>query len=428
MSADSSAMRRSSPTRPHHTMRITLGVALVFTLLVASIFPTPPLMFMAALLAAAPIVGSLAGRFFARGLRVSRSLPTIGTVGDAATGRLVLHNVSAIPSFFVRFASGENDAVQLLDEPETVVPILSRHGEMSFTPRWHLRQRGIWSVPPACTGVFDPLGLFASLEPRTAPHSITVLPRPIPISRLGFLAGNTQGLQSPHYAVAVSDATDFHGIRPWQPGDSGRRVHWKSTARTGVPHIIEWEDALSSDITLLLDTAAPRNAQWLEAAITGAASIAAHVLENGHRFDLFCWQSADATSEEGAAVLCHHQACSANSLNATLLFLAGLQAFPSGSVNDLAASMLKQSNGGGAVLLSSTRNDWQAAASTLKSQAAMVTALLLDADSFEQHPNHARGWNSTALDEAPPGMRGAASGVQVRIARNGDSLGAWLEQ
>lgn len=445
--------------RSINNTRLTLGVALLFTLLVASIFPTPPIIFMTALLGAAPIVGSLAGRMFSRGLRLSREIPHLGTIGDEIEGRVTLSNAAPWPTFFARATAGECEALRLLDDSEHIVPVLPSGCHSHFSPRWRLRRRGVWQLPPGRAGVFDPLGLFHTLTPRTPPHSIIVMPAPIPVSRLGFLAGSHSGSPSPQYAAAVAEATDFHGIRVWQPGDSIRRVHWKSTARTGITHIIEWEDTLASDITVVLDVRATREEtrDWFESAVTLAASIAAHVLENGHRFDLYCWQPQAASVTPIAAappahdalgpVLCHHQSRAANGLSETLMFLATLQTMGTAPLPDL-VTLVKKENvvsryapETNAVLIASSGSAWREAVAGLDDNRGLTTTLLLDEESYDEAAARQSTLRKNSIraggDFAPPtiadgristGLYAAASGAgRLRRAGRGDSLGALLE-
>jgi uncharacterized protein (DUF58 family) len=456
--------------------RITLMVALLFTLMVASIFPTPPIIFMSALLVTAPMMGSFAGKLFSRGLTVTRTLPDVGSVGDTITGRLTIHNDSPFPSFFVRLHNGgaspppeslltqrptserkinerkskigsrplpgvgdrrllsysKFPAVQVLSEAEHTLPVLRAHARKEWRAQWKLQRRGVWQLPAAQTGVFEPLGVFSSLAPCTSPHTITVLPRPLKIARLGFLGGADTGLHSPQYAASVAEALDFHGIRPWRPGDGIRRVHWKNTARTGQLHIIEWEETLACDLTVLLDVQRqPEDVEsgWFEAAITLTASIAVHLLENGYTFQLICWQYLPgANASENPLRLCHHRARNSSGVGATLRLLAELQPLegPEASLEALAQrapSLIAR--GVGTVTIASDESPWQQARAALNSGAsgALHTTLLLDAASFRET---AASEENGARPQPARSGRGRY-GTGVRKARSGDSLAELLE-
>ncbi len=76
-----------------------------------------------------------------------------------------------------------------------------------------------------------PLGLFHVRASGEAPHQILIFPRPlIPVEL--FTTGAL------HDASLLSGASPGHapgeprGIRPWQPGDPAKRIHWPASARS----------------------------------------------------------------------------------------------------------------------------------------------------------------------------------------------------
>lgn len=69
---------------------------------------------------------------------------------------------------------------------------------------------------------------------------------------------------------------EFHGLRPYRPGDSPRHVHWRTSARHGELMVREYEDWPNDDLTLVLDArkrSAPEDDPHLELAIRIAATI-----------------------------------------------------------------------------------------------------------------------------------------------------------
>jgi uncharacterized protein (DUF58 family) len=61
---------------------------------------------------------------------------------------------------------------------------------------------------------------------------------------------------------------DFHGLRPFRPGDSPRWIHWRTSARRGELMVREFEDVPGDDIVLVLAPGVD-----LEPAIAAAATI-----------------------------------------------------------------------------------------------------------------------------------------------------------
>jgi uncharacterized protein (DUF58 family) len=476
--------------RELNNMRLTLLVSMLFTVLVAVIFPTSSIIFMAALLCTAPVIGITASRFFGRTLAVTRAMPEVGTVGDIIKGRLTVSNRSPFPNFFVHVNAGESKAIQTLDGAEHTVAVLPANACNILHPHWVLRRRGVWQLPPVQAGINDPLGLFSQLEARTHPHTLTVLPRPLKIDRLGFLAGSETGMQSPLHAARVSEAMDFHGIRPWQPGEGIRRVHWKSTARTGQLHIIEWEESLASDLTVLLDTqifsdlpAKPDGAagdtedenELLEIAVTLTASIATYLLENGYQFQLFCWQkprpevmhipgvaespvlnpagkgqaarllrlsSASKQSqntESSELRLCRHEARNATAVGVTLHVLAEVSGLneSGASLDELARRAAPELRPfSSVVLIASDRSDLAAAVAAIQSGSAEATVTVLTLDSASFHTSAQDEQNSAVLSGVATTGRGNNNAqntspplpARQRHVRRGDSLSAVLEK
>jgi uncharacterized protein (DUF58 family) len=65
--------------------------------------------------------------------------------------------------------------------------------------------------------------------------------------------------------------TDFHGLRPFRPGDSPRWIHWRTSARRGELMVREYEDVPGNDLYLVVDPQA--EGKELEDVISLAATI-----------------------------------------------------------------------------------------------------------------------------------------------------------
>jgi uncharacterized protein (DUF58 family) len=356
------------------------------------------------------------------------------------------------------------------------VPLLRTDEVIEWSPHWRLGRRGVYHLPPVEAGARDPLGLFTTTQPRTGPDTITVLPRPVRVSRLGFCGGISTGAHTPHTAAITPDASDFHGIRIWRPGEAIRRVHWKSTVRTGELHVVEWEEDPGCDLTVLFDArsfVAPRKGsastcrkaqrdqvpladEVLETQITLAASIALHLLENGRTFRFFCWQSAsddtnNADSKPAEPQVLRHQAQRAAEVPDTMKMLAQLQTLSAHgapsfeassplsqdalhlcSLSRLVEEVLPQINRasgtvGGVVIIGSTLSDYAEASTHLGGTAARRSApVVLAVDHAGFHPAD----DSPAhLHEYSKSHRATATApLDVRVVRRGDSIVVALER
>jgi uncharacterized protein (DUF58 family) len=83
------------------------------------------------------------------------------------------------------------------------------------------------------------------------------------------------------------------GVRDYLPGDSLKRIHWKSTARLGRLETKVYEPTTTVDISIFLDVRTLRAPLWgsiyqlQELGIITAASIARHALGAGFRVGLY---------------------------------------------------------------------------------------------------------------------------------------------
>lgn len=470
------------PERLHqelNSIRLTLLVAMLFTALAATVFRTPPILFMAALLWSAPLVGLLLSLISNRHLALERSLPLTATVGDVIGGRILVRNCTWWPLFFVHVRSGQLRGKALpspsgsprqhsppeyawpivtIGGEEQVVPLLRPGEQLALEQQWLLRRRGVHHLPAARAGALDPLGLFSRLDPKTLSQPVTVLPRHLKIDRLGFQGGRVQGLYAPQHAAAVADATDFHGIRTWRPGEPIRRVHWKSTARTGQLHVVEWEEDIAADVTVLLDSQAATVAgidveNSFETAITLAATIAVHLLEKGYRFQLFAWQASEnhgsaqtiprqrrwhlpwhstTEREHHAARMRQIEARNSSGITGIRQLLAELEPVEvdTATLPHLAQQAMSSiPNDRNVILIASTLADIAGAARLLGSTQSgqpRCQALALDAVSFSIDP--AAAATISMAPQTSPGGHSLGADAGVRIIHRGDSLVAALER
>lgn len=110
--------------------------------------------------------------------------------------------------------------------------------------------------------VTDLFGLFrmnlhrpASLQQQLSQQLI--LPRlsaPATDLQPGLLLAEQIDQASPRYSPEVDAIAD---LRPLQPGDSAKRIHWKVSARLGELMIKEFEDPLQHEILVLVDPVLP---------------------------------------------------------------------------------------------------------------------------------------------------------------------------
>jgi uncharacterized protein (DUF58 family) len=215
-----------------------------------------------------------------------------GHVGDKLQITYTLRNTSRVPKPWLEV---HNPTTLPGGLPGRAISLGSR-SERSWLVRAPLTRRGHFRVEPLQIRTGDPFGFFEASASVGQGVAVVVYPRieALPLWRLpaasieGSHAAPERTLQTSPLATAV---------RPYAPGDSFNRIHWKSTARHGEIQVKEFELEQTADAWIFLDL--ERSVQGgrgeestVEIAVRAAASIAAKALlenravgmtVNGHR-------------------------------------------------------------------------------------------------------------------------------------------------
>ena len=149
-----------------------------------------------------------------------------------------------------------------------------------------------------------PFGLLQKSRDLAAATEVIVYPALVPVS-----AAVLRGLPVRHGGNGQrwrSRDGDFFGLRDFRPGDDPRDIHWRTTARRGVPFVRENEDDEGREAAVVLDNAAGAAPEAFEAAVSEAASYAMELLARGFRVSLVlrgATLAADAGPAQGKRIL-----------------------------------------------------------------------------------------------------------------------------
>jgi uncharacterized protein (DUF58 family) len=173
-------------------------------------------------------------------------------------------------------------------QAEAIAANVPAHGTATATYRITLARRGRYRFGPLRVSTRFPLGLVWGHFTQPEEAELVVAPK---LGRLlpewaNLLEAQHSGDQRSHPQRGV-DEGDYYGLRPWQSGDSTRWIHWRSTAKHGVPTVLQFERQRSRDVALVLDPWLPANAEQLhegllELAISLAATAVADLTSRGH--------------------------------------------------------------------------------------------------------------------------------------------------
>ncbi|MCH7871341.1 MAG: DUF58 domain-containing protein [Planctomycetes bacterium] len=133
-----------------------------------------------------------------------------------------------------------------------------------------------------------PFGLFERRLTVVAEHQTLVFPALFPVRRTLKGRQALAAAQSLSAREQKQGQDEFYGLREYRHGDNPKRIHWRSTARTGQLLMREMVDLKPQSIIVILDTYLPPGAEesLRERAISAAATVLCHALEQGYRLAL----------------------------------------------------------------------------------------------------------------------------------------------
>ena len=179
--------------------------------------------------------------------------------------------------------------------PGRALALAGRH-ERSWLVRAPLVRRGHFRIEALQIRSGDPFGFFEASASVGQGVTLVVYPKIEALPRWRLPPANIEGAHaSPVRTVQTTPLAT--GIRPYAPGDSMNRIHWRSTARWGEIQVKEFDLEQTADAWIFLDLEASAEAgvgdrSTTEVAVRVAASImdkaiaenrAVGMTVNGHR-------------------------------------------------------------------------------------------------------------------------------------------------
>jgi uncharacterized protein (DUF58 family) len=254
-----------------------LEVLIVTTILVVAAFSTGLLFLFYLLYLAIIVVGGsyVLVRLGLTDLEAGYAVSQLhGHVGDKLRVTYTLRNGSRIPKVWLEVHNPSTLPGAL---PGRAIALGGRT-ERSWLIRVPLTRRGHFRIEPLHIRTGDPFGFFEAAATVGQGVSVVVYPRlePIPGWRLpsALLEGSHA---SPERTMQTTPLATT--VRPYAPGDSMNRIHWKTTARHGEIQVKEFDLEQTADAWIVLDlqrsiAAGRGDESTTEAAIRAAAAIA----------------------------------------------------------------------------------------------------------------------------------------------------------
>jgi uncharacterized protein (DUF58 family) len=346
--------------------------------------------------------GLVSGRFYVS----YAATPAPAVEGDRVRVRVEVQRSSRIPvgSIVVHGRLGRFGPFELR---------LRGHGRSAKADLWLGRlPRGYFPLSDARLVLGDHLGLESISRPvDPAGFAIVVHPRLVELDTLFSEAGRVGG-QGRRLLLRRPAGFDLHSVREYTQGESLRRVHWPTTARTGQLMVKELEDAPRDTVAVVLDcdpagvAGVPPDASF-DAAVRAAGSVLLHHVGKGRKSTLV------TTGREGVV-----QTVSDGGIEAALGVLAAAEPDAVTGIASWLGELRRRSHDTGEVVIVTANLDPAAADAIIGAAARrLVSVVWVDAPSYVGRPTR----------PATGPLRLAAAGIPVAVVRQGESLAAALD-
>ena len=156
-------------------------------------------------------------------------------------------------------------------------------------------RRGIHSLGPLVVTSTDPFGLTRRRTVFTERTSVTMAPAIIELSALANLLGDAGGTLHTQNNQ-LGQGADNLVARPYVPGDSMRRIHWRASAHRGELMVRQEEQESTPDAVVVLDRgvlrytseamAATGTDPGFESAVSVAISVITRLVHDGYAVDV----------------------------------------------------------------------------------------------------------------------------------------------
>jgi uncharacterized protein (DUF58 family) len=276
--------------------------------LAALILGEKDLLRVAILLAVLPVLAAFyVGRSRYR-LSCSRVLePARVPVGSTARVVLRLRNMSSLPTGTLLLE--DRLPYALGTRPRLVLERLGRRQTSAVAYTVRADVRGHYELGPLVVRLTDPFGLCELTRAFPTVDRLVVIPRVQSLPQVR-MAGEFAGAGTSRSRSVAVHGEDDAATREYRHGDDLRRVHWRSTARTGELMVRREEQPWESRATVVLDTRALAHrgegpTASFEWAVSAVASIHAHLRANGYRLRLVtdAGVDVDATEADGMGMV-----------------------------------------------------------------------------------------------------------------------------
>jgi uncharacterized protein (DUF58 family) len=222
--------------------------------------------------------------------------PRQAAAGESVTVNLVIANRSRLRTGTLMLEDQLPE--RLVGRARFVLDPLGGHESRSVSYRIPTLGRGIYRTGPLRVRLTDPFRLIDVTRSFTATDEFVVAPVIDQLPALDPPRTDELGDNAGSHSIGTHGADD-QSTREYRIGDDLRKIHWRSSARTGSLMVRQEERPWRGQSTVLLDLRSaahaaaepqpgtdPRLTSSLEWAVSAAASIGSHVMLGGREMSL----------------------------------------------------------------------------------------------------------------------------------------------
>jgi uncharacterized protein (DUF58 family) len=207
-------------------------------------------------------------------------------VGDLLEERFSLRNEGRFPGIWVEML----DRSTMPSYNPSCVTGVGIMNENHWQTQGECKRRGVYTLGPTSIVSGDPFGIYSVEKHYPAYSTMVVMPPVLPLPMIEVAPGGRAGEGIPR-ADAPERTVDAASVRDYQPGDSLRWIHWKTSARKGSLYVRLFDGAPVGDWWIFLDLDASCQAgreenSTIEHAVVLAASLASRAMTEGRTFGL----------------------------------------------------------------------------------------------------------------------------------------------
>jgi len=225
---------------------------------------------------------------------ISGNFPEKTTAGESITGEFTLTNISRWPSYDVAVGLFELPRSLRQIDGDLTVPVLASGAREKHRVTLQPLKRGLYELPKLRAYSMFPFRIvrFGNCEHRCRP--LLVLPAFHAAEGIDVPVGSRYQPGGIALTSNVGESPEYIGNREYVPGDSVRRLDFRSWARLGKPVVREFQEEYYCRIAMILDTFVPSDRKAdpegfadLEAAVSVTAAVADVLSDGEYIIDLF---------------------------------------------------------------------------------------------------------------------------------------------